>query len=136
MLREKWQDPGAGPVGSVLSSLLVPHAPAQAQSCVYNFHVTMGLQWDAAVHIQHHIYNRMFHVNPNFDRLCLITADISWLDVQSLPGSRSKSGAAFQMQSIVTKSGCGLPEIPRPMCDSTIEAFQSLKGIFLCQRHF
>lgn len=60
-----------------------------------------------------------------FNRSCLITAGIPWSEVQSLPGFRSKPGAAFQMQNIVLRSRHDL-KIPRPVCYSPIGDGQSL----------
>lgn len=64
-------------------------------------------------------------INPNFNRLCLIIADIPWLEVQSLPRSRRKQGAAFQMQNIILRSRHDLLKTPRPVCDSSIGAGES-----------
>lgn len=65
-------------------------------------------------------YAPMLPVNSNFNRLCLIIAGIPWPEVRSLPGSRNKPRAAFQMQNIVLRNRHDLLKTPWPVCASPI----------------
>lgn len=92
------------------------------QCCVCNFHIIMRCcctysKWN---------FMLMLCINMKCNRLCLIIAGIPWSEVQSLPGSRSKSGAAFQMQNIVHRNRHDLLKIPRPVCYSSTGDGQSL----------
>lgn len=91
------------------------------QSYAYNFHIiiTCCCAYSKS--------NFMLQcINSNINRFFLVIAGIPCPEVRSLPGSRNKTRAAFQMQNIVSRYRHDLLKTSKPVCDSPIWAGESL----------